>query len=380
MRTTPRGIGVAAATVVLFVLAIALRYPEVGMVAMAGLIALALGLGAIVRRPRLEIDRLIAPEKVTRGDGAYGELKVRNVALLPSAPVVAEEPCGDRTIPVDIRRLGPGDTVTKHYRLPTERRGVIPIGPLRLTRRDRFALFQRVQTQGERTELWVRPVVHALRSLPVGSRRALDGPDEDRAQQGSITFDRLREWQMGDDPRHIHWRSTARAGTLIVREHVDTTLPRLVVVLDDRIEASEPAVFEEAVEVAASLLAAAAQNGFPATFVSLGGGRAQSRGSARSASLFLDALTQVERTADHRTDAALLDASRAGGRGTLVLVTTGRGLGSLDAVLAARRRFDNLSVVIVDPDEPTIPALADIRCVWTATGEGFPDRWAQVVR
>ena len=42
---------------------------------------------------------------------------------------------------------------------------------------------------------------------------------------GSMAFSSLREYAPGDDPRQIHWRTTARLGRLVVREHVDTNEP-----------------------------------------------------------------------------------------------------------------------------------------------------------
>jgi hypothetical protein len=87
----------------------------------------------------------------------------------------------------------------------------------------------------------------------------------------------------------------------------------------------------------------------------------------------------VERTPDHDIDAAMLDASRSGGRGSLVVVTTSTGLASLNGVLASRRRFENLTVVVVDDVEPEL-AVGDIRYVWTPSGEAFPDHWAQAGR
>ena len=77
---------------------------------------------------------------------------------------------------------------------------------------------------------------------------------DDTAPEGTIAFQGLRPYVVGDDLRMVHWRTTARTGTLMVKKHVDTNRPQVVVLLDDR-AGSYPANrwFEEAVEVAASL-------------------------------------------------------------------------------------------------------------------------------
>ena len=45
-------------------------------------------------------------------------------------------------------------------------------------------------------------------------------------------FVSLREYVDGDDPRLIHWPTSARMGTLMLREHVELRRPEFTVVLD----------------------------------------------------------------------------------------------------------------------------------------------------
>ena len=118
-----------------------------------------------------------------------------------------------------------------------------------------------VRRYGGSTTVWVRPRIHPIAAVPVGLSRSMDGR-VDRVPHGSITFAALREYVVGDDLRHVHWRTSARVGELMVREHVDTSLPRVVVLLDDRAEAHVPMIadestFEAACEAAASVLVAA---------------------------------------------------------------------------------------------------------------------------
>lgn len=382
MTVTARGWGVAVGSVLLLVASAALGYPEVALVATAGLVALLVGLVTVGRRPRLRVRRTIEPARVTRGQRAYGQLEVENVGLTATGPLVAvEHKGGGAPLGIEIPRLRRGAEVTKHYRLPTGVRGVIPIGPLEVTRQDPFGLFVRTQHQGEATELWVRPVVHPLSTLPVGSTRSLDGPDQDHAPHGSITFDRLREWQMGDDPRHVHWRSTARTGVLMVREHVDTSLPRLTVVLDDRRDACSPDDFEESVEVAASILVATVVAGFPAVLLTPCGVATQSRGQGRDPSVFLDALTRVQQ-ADGGAVADTAVRARRTGRSSLVVISGPSGMTTLDPLLASRRHFENTTAVVVataGADAP-LPSAADVRWLRTATGSGIVDAFSPLAR
>jgi uncharacterized protein (DUF58 family) len=158
---------------------------------------------------------------------------------------------------VPLIRLRPGHDTTVSYPVPTAHRGVVRVGPLTVTHRDPLGLLGVEGTHGGTARVWVHPRSHPLVAVPVGVARSLDGRI-DRVPHGNITFDALREYVIGDELRRVHWRTTARVGELMVREYVDTSLPRLVVLLDDRAGAyPAPEGFEEACEAAASVLLAA---------------------------------------------------------------------------------------------------------------------------
>ena len=72
-----------------------------------------------------------------------------------------------------------------------------------------------------------------------------------------LAFHALREYQPGDDRRYIHWRSSAKAGRLLVRQFLDTRRSHLTVVVD-----ADPERYtggEEDVETAISVAASVAQ-------------------------------------------------------------------------------------------------------------------------
>jgi uncharacterized protein (DUF58 family) len=93
--------------------------------------------------------------------------------------------------------------------------------------------------------------------VPAGLSRSLDGRI-DKVPHGTITFDSLREYVVGDELRRVHWRSSAKVGQLMVREQLDTSEPTIVVLLDDRGRASgrrtDAESFESACEAAASIV------------------------------------------------------------------------------------------------------------------------------
>ncbi|MGO7984325.1 hypothetical protein ACC691_41585, partial [Rhizobium johnstonii] len=59
--------------------------------------------------------------------------------------------------------------------IPTERRGVITIGPVRTVRGDPVGIVRRELTWAQRRELFVHPVTTAIPSVSTGFVRDLEG-------------------------------------------------------------------------------------------------------------------------------------------------------------------------------------------------------------
>src|SRR5204863_139235 len=149
--------------------------------------------------------------------------------------------------------LGPGAMAEARYDLPTGRRGVIAVGPLALTVGDALGLAQRRIEAAGTARLVVHPRIHPVRALP-GSGTAEDrrgSARPARAPRGDDFF-ALREYEVGDDLRRVHWRSTARLGDLMLRQDELRFGEVATVLLDTRARAHRGDSFERALEVAAS--------------------------------------------------------------------------------------------------------------------------------
>ncbi len=364
MRLTSLGKGTLAAAAVLFVAGWRLGWVELTVLATGATAALATGLLWIAAQPRLQVHREVVPNRVPRGSPALGVLTVDNPDRRPSPRLTAIERAGPSERPVEIPRLKPGRSRTITYRLPTERRGVLEVGPLLLTRTDPFGLLRRGQRRDERATLVVHPATQPIAPLPSGQSLHLEGPTIDTAPNGSITFHALREYVVGDDLRHIHWRSSARLRTLMVRQHVDASLPHSTVVLDTRAQLydHDPAgeSFEVAVDIAASIVLAASRHNFPVRLLTTGGLVLEAKGGRGDAALFLDELATValsDGDGDAGSLAAVLELARQRRvRGSLAVVT-GRADGPDYALIAPlQRRFDRVVVVRSGPDGTLPPA------------------------
>jgi uncharacterized protein (DUF58 family) len=374
---TRRGLAFAVAAVACYLVALLLHWVEPAVLAFGLVAALLIGVVWVARRPRLRIARTIEPRRVTRGEVALGLLTVSNRGLLAVSSSVAAEHCGDRVVTVALPRLTRHRTSQVTYLLPTDRRAVLQVGPMSIERSDPFGLWRLRQRAGSVEQLWVHPVVYPLHAMPPGRSRSLDGSDTDRVPFGSTTFHALREYVPGDDLRHVHWRSSARIGTLMVREHVDTSLPQLTLVLDTSSTSHDPIHFEEAVEAAASVAAAAGAARFPVRLLTTGGRSVGARGTTADTPGLLDVLSEVHLSEDGSLQSLVATLALERHSDLLVVVTGAPRSADLLSFASLGRRFDRMIVGIVTGDPSAVPVSAPpgTLVLRAASGREFADAW-----
>jgi len=263
---------------------------------------------------------------------------------------------------------------------------IIDDSPVELARRDPFELFRTSRRFGSVERVWVYPRVLPLRSLPTGHTQHLDGPSSETSPHGTITFHRLRDYVPGDDLRLVHWRSSARAGHLIVRHNVDTSRPYNVVLLDLRRRSYAGELFEEAVDVAASVIGAGlGSSAFGSAAVSSGAsaalelrltdGTVLGGPRVRTSAPLLDHLTAVTARDDGSLQEQLLSLRRARGGTSLVIVTGKLADQDLPYIVALRRSFERLVVVSLDAGYGPQPALHGIRLIVAGDAATAAEAW-----
>lgn len=346
---TPAGIALAAGTTILYVTGVLFGYPILVMIAVGGLGMLLAGLAAVAMHPAVTLSRRISPQRLTVGTEAVGHITITNSSRWPAPAFTAVDRIGERSVELAVSALAPGQHREVTYPVPGYRRGRLRLGPLTVERRDPLGLFVWAQRQVADGVLWVHPKVHPLPVLPVGVVLDYEDRTSDNARLGTMTFSALREYVAGDDPRHIHWRSTARLGTLVVREHVDTTEPSTTVVLDTRIGdpvSFDRVSFEDAIEMAASVVRAVEDLGRPAALHILDERPDRSAGAVSA----LDRLALAEPTCELPGATALLTAiNRIPAGGALVVVTGVPEPSLMGRIAEQRRRFAPVVVASIGP-------------------------------
>jgi uncharacterized protein (DUF58 family) len=376
---TKAGAAVLSGSVALYLAGWILGWTPLVAIAAVGLLAAASAVVWVLRRHDLEVARELTSSRVARGDAARATLRIRNRSTWPSPRMLAEDRVGAQRVPIMVPRLAGRATATIEVPLPTDRRGVHQIGPLRVEHADPFGLVRRDQALGGEATLWVRPRLHPLPLLPTRRSPSLEGPMADTVPTGSITFHALREYVRGDDLRHIHWRSTAKTGTLMVREHVDTSRPDTTVLLDLSPAAYDAEQFEEAVDVTASVLSSVALAGFPARLASTRRLEVGDGTTWVSPDAFLDELAAVQPTEGHALARSLDDLRRGRGSGTLVVVTGSVADAARGRLAGLRSSFDRVVYVVVRPGATSVlPRRPGVVEAQGADGAAIAAAWAEV--
>jgi uncharacterized protein (DUF58 family) len=296
-----------------------LGWLEFGVVAAMGGVLLAVALVLVLlpqpARGRLRID----PNRVTAGEPATAEVAVRARWVPLVSPTVRLEVAG-RTRSLRLPFVPPGAERAETIEVPPMPRGVHVVGPLVHLRTDPLGLLRRRSRWAGAEELLVRPRLTLLRALDPGLISDLDGVPSDHPASSDLAFHALREYVPGDDLRHVHWRSSAKADTLLVRQYVETRRSQATVLLDDDVAAyADDEEFELAVSAAASLAVRAMRDEFEVTLVA-----GDVHASSRSVDVLLDATCRITLGAGQLRDTARR-AAVTGGASSLVVVVTGSG-------------------------------------------------------
>ncbi|MFT4284719.1 MAG: DUF58 domain-containing protein [Protaetiibacter sp.] len=226
----------------------------------AVLLALAAA-GFLVGRAPYRMTLTLPHRRAVVGEDARGAVTVDNTGGRRLGTVM-EVPVGSAVVELALPGLRRATAHTQDFAIPTERRGIIAVGPVRTVRGDPLGLIRRELSWTERLELVVHPRTVSVPSTSTGLIRDLEGSPTRDLTASDVAFHALREYQTGDDRRYIHWKSTAKTGTYMVRQFEQTRRSHLVVALSLSTHdfASEDE-FELAVSAAGSLGVRAIRDG-----------------------------------------------------------------------------------------------------------------------
>jgi len=291
-RITPAGVLIATTAFGAGLLGVDTRLSLAHMVFAVGISLILVGfIGRVRLRPELEITRRL-PRFVTVGKPTHYVVTLRNVSPRTLDGLALEErlrqPYPDATAfarrrtrasnwfdravgypdwldwlqrmrgvavsPADIPALRPRQSAEVTMALSPLQRGVAFFEGFAVTRGDALGLWRSLLDVPGPEALVVLPQIHPV-EWPVfgGSRHHQPGGISHASRVGdSEEFRSLRDYRPGDPLRAIHWRSWARTGRPVVKEHQEEYFTRHALVLDTATAATMDETFEAAVSVAAS--------------------------------------------------------------------------------------------------------------------------------
>jgi uncharacterized protein (DUF58 family) len=202
-----------------------------------------------------------------------------------------------------------GTMATVPTQVVPARRGLHQLDRFQLSTSFPFGFVRRAVDRRQKDTVLVHPPIgevdRRLLALCLAAERS--GARMRPRRGGADEFYGVKEFRHGENPRWIHWRRSARTGTLVAREMAQVAPPRLLVFLDTfiaRRTIEEHAAVERAIAMAASLVSRTLDQGLAVGLCVWSNGRSivpPSRGKRHARDLLaLLARLPLNTTADHR--------------------------------------------------------------------------------
>lgn len=288
--------------------------------------------------------------KVNRHEAAVGEpveltLRLENEGILPLPWLELDDETPNNLVASDAPKQAThvpllGSRIVR-FTVRPKRRGFYQLGPVRLRLGDGLGLAQGERVIGSPIRLTVYPRIVPIESLslalglPFGPVRTRERAFEDPANPSEI-----RPYRPGDNPRQIHWKTTARRGELMLREY-ELNAAASLLILPDLAQGAPVEASELAIELSASLAAWGQRQKIEVGLVSHGAERiiAQPSRGDRSYREVLEGLTRAEASGVLPLSRVLEQESALfGARSTLAVITATIDHKLVDVLLRLRPR------------------------------------------
>jgi uncharacterized protein (DUF58 family) len=345
-----------------------------------GLVAVAI-LYVRLSRLDLQVDRVVHPARVHAGQTSRVEVRIRNLRRTNTPVLHLRDPVsGTAGAELLVSPLDQGAASVASYRLPTDRRGLIRVGPLQVIIADPFGLAQAGIQAAPRVEVTVLPRIDEVRPVPftTGTDPLAGVLHPHALGRTGDDFYALRPYAVGDDLRRIHWPSTARHDELLVRQQEQPWQGRTTVLLDVRRARHEADSFETAVSAAASVVSANGARRDLVRLVTTDGADSGFGSGGTHLQALLEHLAVVETTGSASLR-LMLDMIQRDGQGALVVVVGNTAEDELVTVARLRQRFGRVTLVRVEggPQRPgrSAPQPAGASVVRVTAESPFAAGW-----
>gem|GEM_PF-956078 len=232
------------------------------MYLVAGLMLSALLVSVVFSRSVQKIKvRRSAPGRIHAGEPVTIRLNLKSPRRRVTVfTVMAQDhvagPAAVDAPPATALQLRPGAAQSISYRCTFPRRGVYRFTHVVLKSRFPFGLFEMQFEQPIEQEVVVYPAIGRIKHLPSGHAGSLGQIMLPLNAVGQDDFSHLRDYRPDDNPRRIHWRTSARLGKLHVMEFRGLPARTAEILFDPAIRDDSSAAaegFEKAARFAATI-------------------------------------------------------------------------------------------------------------------------------
>ena len=224
--------------------------------------------------------RLTSDLEVKIGTTVAVEVEITNPTKIPTLWLLVEDLPPQQLLHLDspplqilgrrlaVMLLWPGQRKRISYQIKCHRRGYLQVGPTVLETGDLMGLFRRFRVGTQPQYITVLPEVLALCDYEIGSRRPIgEIKMRENVMADPTRLRGIRQWQIGDPMRSVHWAATARTGILHSKVYEPSSIIGATIVLDlhqtTNPDHHEPHRSELAVTAAVSIAASLHQAGEP---------------------------------------------------------------------------------------------------------------------
>ena len=325
---TALGLGVLA-----WVLGALFGWVEAGVIAVFALVVFALGALFTIGRTNVEVGLTLAPMRVIVGQAAIASFEISNPSPKRQRAVRVRLPIGEASAHFAVPALAPDESYEEGWvTIPSERRGVVDVGPVITYRDDPLGLVRREVAWTEVAQLYIHPAIVGLDEIGTGLLRDLEGRSTQDMSNSDLAFHTLREYVPGDDRRYIHWKSSARLSAVsgedqfLIRQFLDTRKVHVAVLSDlEPTHFASQDEFEVSLSCAASVAARTVMDGMDLTV--LCGDQVVSHSTSNYALDPYSRAELVENPAKHQSS-LLIDFERVraqAGDASMAVILTGSG-------------------------------------------------------
>ncbi|WP_372594433.1 DUF58 domain-containing protein [Actinotalea sp.] len=335
LRPTRRGLGMVGTGAGALISGTAIGVPTLvtlGLVlllsALGGLALLLVDI-AMARHGRIKVARLVHPHPLSVGDEARVQVEVTATGAtrldrLSISERAARELSSGGAPRARVTRAP--HRLTLSYPITGVRRGRWRAGPLEVRRTDLLGTLSWHGPLGAQGSVAVRPRVVPL--AHPRSSAALDTSAATGSRTSAPDDTALREYRPGDDLRRVHWASSARVGTLVVRQDEQSGRRPATVLLELPVE---PDAVEWTISTGVSIAGALLDGGHPVRILVAGKAPLHRGPGAQAFEEMLDDAVDLTPAPDRVTSRAWLmdglDSLAAQGAGRELVAAV---LGSVD--------------------------------------------------